>query len=355
MFQTRRGDELFARTNTGSTSVLKWSCHMLRVKHCMYWSVLALEVYKLLQINLFTYLSFMDKCVFLLLDSIFLSETEGYTFCTCPLTVPRKPLWLQLWSTLHVWRNWYLSNSSYCFGVYSFVTRSDSSEIYGIINVLTMEFVAFKKDTTFSTSATKKSWKQNICLVSLLDSVILFLRQFRHRSMFWHSFTHCREVTISNGLCRGLPAVQKYVWSYFYCGRTMEERWTQSYHLLCLTYIFLFQALKLPDAFNPYLGDTLLNSVQGSLVVGERRWMWVQETHWGRAGRCPALLLWLGPPAVTPPAWAGVALVLPGYLCRQMAVPGGRSRLPWGEWLGTGSGGWRKAGFALAVVDGVTC
>lgn len=192
--------------------------------------------------NKFIYiLSFMDKCIFLLLDSIFLSETEGYTFCTCPLTVPRKPLWLQLWSTLHVWRNWYFSNSSYSFGVYSFVTRSDSSEINGIINVLTIEFVAFKKDTTFSTSATKKSWKQNICVVSLLDSVILFLRQFWHRSMFWHSFTHCREVTIS--LCRGLPRVQKYVWSYFYCGCTTEERWTQSYDLLCLTYTFLFQAL----------------------------------------------------------------------------------------------------------------
>lgn len=113
--------------------------------------------------------------------------------------------------------------------------------------------------------------------------------------------------------------------------------------------------LNLLASFNPYLKDVLLNSAQESLVAGQRRLKWVQKTCW-------RLLTWqaLSPSplarlqSVSPPAHAGVALVQPGYLCMQMPPPAKRETAPWARYLRTGSGGWRKEGSALSIVDWIT-
>jgi len=71
MFQTGRGDELFARANTAPAPVSKWSCHTLCDKQYTCWWVLALEVCKLLQRKFLTYLSCMAKCTFCCLTPFF--------------------------------------------------------------------------------------------------------------------------------------------------------------------------------------------------------------------------------------------------------------------------------------------
>lgn len=144
--------------------------------------------------------------------------------------------------------------------------------------------------------------------------------------MFWLSFTHCRQATVSYGLGCGLSPLQKCVWAYFYSGCTIDKGWTQSYHLPCLPCTFLFQVLSMFLTYWPvsiHISKVCSSTVHRGSVVGEGRSNESKSLQGNsRQALSPSPLM--RPPSVSPPAHPGVGLVQPGYLCMQMSSPGER-------------------------------
>lgn len=172
----------------------KWSHNRLWAKQCMHCWVL--EVYKLLQGKL-QLTDWKEKCIFCCLTSFFFQKLRVVHLLHAFRLSPDKHCnWLKIWSMLHLGRNWYLGKRfmlpwslRFCYWKRLSWNKCDYK--------WTEDRIAYKEDTRFSASATKKPGKQNICVTFLLDSLSLCLtdeaRQFQ--PMFWHTLIHHRQAT----------------------------------------------------------------------------------------------------------------------------------------------------------------